>query len=216
MSTKDKDVKQDIKQDDQEQHIGLTTMVRLRGFNDEREIPGKIDTGAETSSLHASNLKVHTEDHLGSSTVSFSFGSNKYTMPVSGFQSVSSADGGVTNRPMVSFTVYIADKVIPNVMFNLNDRSNMEYEMLIGLNLIKQAKLKVDPSISEMEINFGVPNAGQTSEISPPSIDNTVASNDNDSSNDDAFIKWYQSNKGKTLEEVFSQLINGSNKIDQN
>lgn len=196
------------------EHIGTTTMLRLRGFNGDQPIHAKVDTGAETCSLHAGNMKLSTEEGSTDAIVSFTFGSNNYQIPVKSWQQVSSADGGTKRRPVVAFTVYIADEVVPDVEFNLNDRSEMEYELLIGLNLIKAAKLKVDPSLSEMEINFSTPiEKTPSQEQQPAGVDNTPQTVDDDQS-DAAFLNWYKANKDKTLAELISQLIDRSTPDD--
>lgn len=198
---------------EKQEHVGIHTMVRLRGFNNDQPINGKVDTGAEMSSLHAGDLQI-TSDHLADDHVaSFTFGSNRYRVPIVGWQAVSSADGGTKRRPIVTFTVYIADEVIPEVEFNLNDRSEMEYELLIGLNLIQAAKLKVDPSLTEMEINFSAPVEQPQDSQETPGVDNPPATVDNDES-DAAFLAWYKANKDKTLAELFSQLIDRSTPDD--
>lgn len=199
---------------DKQEHVGVHTVVRLRGFNNDQPIHGKVDTGAETCSLHAGDLQLNSDHASGDSMASFSFGSNRYRVPVKGWQHVSSADGGTKRRPIVSFTVYIADEVVPDVEFNLNDRSEMDYELLIGLNLIKAAKLKVDPSLKEMEINFSAPvEQPESSQEETPGVDNPPATVDNDES-DAAFLAWYKTNKDKTLAELFSQLIDRSTPDD--
>lgn len=199
-----------------QEHVGVHTVVRLRGFNNDQPINGKVDTGAETCSLHAGDLQLNTDHVSGDSMASFSFGSNRYRVPVKSWQHVSSADGGTKRRPVVTFTVYIADEVVPDVEFNLNDRSEMDYELLIGLNLITAAKLKVDPSLREMEINFSAPvetSEPASSQEGTPSVDNPPATVDNDES-DAAFLAWYKANKDKTVAELFSQLIDRSTPDD--
>jgi hypothetical protein len=198
---------------EKQEHVGIHTMVRLRGFNNDQPINGKVDTGAETSSLHAGDLQISSDHRVDEHTASFTFGSNRYRVPIVGWQAVSSADGGTTRRPIVTFTVYIADEVIPDVEFNLNDRSQMEYELLIGLNLIQAAKLKVDPSLREMEINFSAPIEQPEDSQETPGVDNPPATVDNDES-DAAFLAWYKANKDKTVAELFSQLIDRSTPDD--
>lgn len=195
--------------EEKQEHVGVHTTVRLRGFNGDEAIHAKVDTGAETSSLHAGDLKVSTDHSTGDSVASFTFGSNRYQIPVISFQSVSSADGGTKHRPVVQFTVYIADQVVPNVEFNLNDRSQMEFELLVGLNLIQAAKLKVDPSLKEMELNFSAPvEGGESSEDTAATepVDKPSVESDDDQS-DEEFLQWYRLNKDKTVAELFAQLI---------
>jgi len=132
--------------------------ITLTGFNGENAINAKVDTGAAMSSLDANNVNVNR----GNGTVSFSFGDRKITMPLVDTQAVSTADGGVENRPVVAFDVTLPNKdtakqnrVIKKVQFNLNDRSGMPDKILLGQNFIKagdfvvMGKEKDDPKMVE-------------------------------------------------------------------
>lgn len=136
--------------------VGQYVDIVLIGFNNEQPIHGKTDTGATFCSLHADNIKVK-KDPLGTENeevASFTYNGTNYTMNVEQYQAISSADGGTTQRPVVRFNVRIKDKVVRDVLINLNDRSDMDDKMLVGMNLLQQAKLVVDPSIEE-GINWG-------------------------------------------------------------
>jgi hypothetical protein len=208
------------KEDPKDSHVGVNLDITLTGFNGDQPIRAKIDTGAQASSLHGENIKVVSSDVEGSSYVSFSYGEFQYKMRVDSFQAITSADGGTVNRPVVCISARIHGKYIEGARFNLNDRGNMDYPVLIGLDLIKTAGLTIDPSMSEMEVSFGpngfekvegsdesdaVPDAGSDSvDISSDVKDNDVYS---DISLAKIMTEWLAANKHKTVQEVFAHLF---------
>lgn len=203
-------------------HIGVSVDVTLDGFNGGQSLKAKIDTGAQASCLHAEDIDIVTNDVTRQNSVKFKFGEFSYHMSVEGFQAVTSADGGTTNRPVVRFGVRINGQYVPDVAFNLNDRSNMDYPVLIGLNLIQTAKLVIDANISEMEVSFG-PEGMQKIDDAPAednvgTVDDNTDNEDNDKSEqsfDQKFLEWFNKNKLRTIEDVFSELIAFS-KLNEN
>lgn len=110
-----------------------------------RQVRGKVDTGATTSSLHAENIQVNK----GNNSVSFScpeLSNSIITMDLDGAQEVVSADAGGNTRPIVKFDVEIDGTPIKNASFNLNDRSEMDSPILIGQNILKAGGFVVDVS----------------------------------------------------------------------
>lgn len=119
--------------------IGSEAEIRFLSFN--KSVKGKVDTGATTSSLHAVNIKV------GNGQVSFQspvLSNNVITLETNGHQEVHSADGGGQQRPTVELEVEVGGKHIGPVQFNLNDRSNMDNEILIGQNILKAGNFIID------------------------------------------------------------------------
>jgi len=196
--------------------VGITLDVSIRGINGDNPIRAKVDTGAQSCSLHASDIEVTTSEITHQSQVKFKYEQYQYNMNVDGFQSISSADGGTTNRPFVKLDVNINDQYIPQVIFNLNDRSNMDYPVLIGMNLIEAAKFVIDPTIKEMDVSFGPEGmsivsdeTSQNSDINNPSVDKNVDVSYNDSNVDllAGFKTYLEINKDKPLGEVVNEIM---------
>jgi hypothetical protein len=128
---------------DQSSVIGNTVTVEFVAFN--RSAEGKVDTGATTSSIHATDIRV---DQRGN-RVSFRsevLSDNVVTLALDGTQEVHSADAGGVQRPMVSLDITIDGKSIKGAAFNLNDRGNMDSKILIGQNVLKAAQVMIDPT----------------------------------------------------------------------
>jgi hypothetical protein len=124
--------------------VGNTVKVEFVTFGN-RSVDGKVDTGATTSSLHATDIKVNQQQR----TVSFhspSLSDNIVTLDLAGVQEVHSADNGGEPRPMVSLDVAIDGKPINGATFNLNDRSKMDTQILIGQNILKAGGFVIDPN----------------------------------------------------------------------
>ncbi len=104
---------------------------------------GKVDTGADTSSLHVDEWKADEVQK----TVKFRIGeSNWFTMHVNNFQAIKTVNQETVYRPTVNLSVIIADNVYENILFNLNNREGMDEPVLIGNNLLKHGKFIVKPN----------------------------------------------------------------------
>jgi hypothetical protein len=122
--------------------IGNTVNVEFSSLGDTKCISGKIDTGATNSSLHALDIKIN-----GDNSVTFNcpvLSDNSITMELSGSQEVLSADAGGQQRPVIHLDVCIDGVKLPNVTFNLNDRSEMDSPILIGQNILKAGDFIID------------------------------------------------------------------------
>lgn len=105
-------------------------------------LKGKVDTGAEICSLHADAFKIN------GSQVQFTnkeLSNNVINVPLVQKQAVKSSDGGVEYRPVIELDIELNGKKISKVMFNLNDREQMEYGALIGQNALERTNFLVDP-----------------------------------------------------------------------
>lgn len=119
--------------------IGAEVDVLFVGKNS--SVIGKVDTGATMSCLHATDIKV------SGNNVSFicdDLSSNTIIMPIADSISVSSADGGSSERPVVRFDISINGHTLNDIEFNLNDRSHMDAPCLIGQNAIEAGGFVVD------------------------------------------------------------------------
>jgi hypothetical protein len=129
-----------------DQLIGDIATVKFTSFSSPRELKAKVDTGATISSLHADNYKIN------GNTVTFTctpLGPNSVTIPLKTQHAVKSPDGGTNYRPVVELNVKVNGKLMNNVLFNLNDRGNMDQPVLIGQNILQAGKFFVDPSRNE-------------------------------------------------------------------
>jgi hypothetical protein len=127
---------------EQGQTLGNDVEVRFSSVGN-KTTHGKVDTGATTSSLHATNISVNKERN----SVSFSsaaISDNVVTMDLEGGQAVHSADGGAQARPTVKFDIEINGTPIQGALFNLNDRGNMDTMVLIGQNVLKAGNFVID------------------------------------------------------------------------
>ena len=127
--------------------LGNKAQIVFHEFGD-KAIEGKIDTGATTSSLHASDIKVDQ----GRKKVSFRsdvLSPHIIILDLDGVQEVHSADAGGVSRPTVTFDISIDGKHLNQVSFNLNDRENMDTRVLIGQNALKAGGFMIDPSKDE-------------------------------------------------------------------
>lgn len=112
-------------------------------------LKGKVDTGAAISSLH-----VDGKPEIVGDTVKFenhNASGNVISAPLSTQQSVKSADGGVEYRPVIILDVEVNGKPISKVEFNLNDRSGMDHEILIGQNILEKGGFLIDPNQNDVK-----------------------------------------------------------------
>lgn len=129
-----------------DQLIGDIATVKITSLSSPRELKGKVDTGATISSLHADNYKIT------GNTVTFTctpLGPNSVTIPLKTQHAVKSPDGGTHYRPVIELNVKINGKLLNNVLFNLNDRGNMDQPVLLGQNVLQAGKFFVDPTRNE-------------------------------------------------------------------
>ena len=120
--------------------LGSHARVVFPSFNN-AEVKGKIDTGATSSSLHATDVQP---SNGRVSFVSEMISPNVITLPVEGTQEVHSADYGGDPRPVVSLDIEIDGVPLKGVMFNLNDRSKMDSKLLVGQDVLKAGNFQVD------------------------------------------------------------------------
>lgn len=109
-----------------------------------REVQGKVDSGANMSSIHAENWKVIP----GTKRVEFIspiLSNNRVMMDLDDQVLVATSEGQEV-RPVVSFEVGVNGHILKNAKFNLNNRSQMKYPVLIGQNILEEGNFLIDPN----------------------------------------------------------------------
>jgi hypothetical protein len=101
--------------------LGLIEYIEING----RKFKAKIDTGADHSSI---DLELATELGLG---------------PLIGIKKIKSSHGRSV-RPITYVEIVLKGKKMKS-KFNLFDRENMKYPILIGINILKRGFL-IDPT----------------------------------------------------------------------
>ncbi|WP_439858222.1 ATP-dependent zinc protease family protein [Pseudomonas syringae] len=121
------------------------------------EVPAKLDTGAETASLSARDIKYFKRN--GKRWVSFHLAIDAndrqvIRKPLIGIDKIlrRAADRGpndkemYTERPAIMLSVCMG-KTLRKIEVNLTDRSAFEYPFLIGSSALKAFGVAVDPSL---------------------------------------------------------------------
>jgi ribosomal protein S6--L-glutamate ligase len=99
-------------------------------------VRGRVDTGATFCSLHADKVE-DLEDWI-----KFTRGDITYKVPVDRHMKIKNAHGA-THRAIIKLDVTVRDKRYNQIEFTIIDRSGMNYEVLIGRNLLKEIGLPV-------------------------------------------------------------------------
>ena len=121
--------------------IGWRERVELLDF-DNSIIKAKMDTGARTSSLHATHISE--SDNSGKKYVTFrlkNIGNNtKYKFfksELKEWRIVKNSGGDEEYRPVINTKIKIGKKTM-NIELTLTQRSRMSYEMLIGRTALRK------------------------------------------------------------------------------
>jgi hypothetical protein len=127
-------------------------------FPNEENLPvqAKFDTGADTSSLSAQDIKAFSKDNkkyvkftINHRSIPFSI---KKTLPIvrrvriKNHRHISEAAGVKDRRPVVTIKLCIGN-IIKDIDVNLVDRANFYYPLLIGKDAIIKLNAVIDPSI---------------------------------------------------------------------
>mgnify|MGYP001815585430 CR=1 FL=1 len=132
----------------QQNIIGDVVPVGFINFQNSKPLKGKVDTGATISSLHVDQMKINKQ----SGQVTFinkDLSPNQITLPIAEQQAVKSSDGGTEYRPIVALNVKVDGQTMNGIQFNLNDRSEMDFQVLIGQNVLEKGGFLIDPRVNE-------------------------------------------------------------------
>lgn len=115
--------------------------VNFLSFN--KSIQGKVDTGADMTSLHCEQWNRISPGVIAASIPELS--PNVIKLDVSREITVKTSEGKDKIRPVVTFKIDIAGKQMDAEM-NLNNRETMTSKLLIGQIVLEKGKFLVDPS----------------------------------------------------------------------
>lgn len=123
------------------QILGWLETVRIDSFS--QPIEAKIDSGADHSSLHASNITQFDLD--GQTWIRFTtVNQNTLTKPVVRSALIKQKQGRPQQRPVVEIRLCLNSRLI-NIPINLVDRSTFKQPMLIGRSALLKGIL-IDPN----------------------------------------------------------------------
>lgn len=102
-------------------------------------LPARIDTGARTTSLHATRIERFERD--GKDWVRFQHdrsgnGIEHWELPLKRTVRIKRKQSGIVERPVVELKVQIGE-VIQRLDVNLADRGNFEFPLLIGRDFLQ-------------------------------------------------------------------------------
>ena len=116
------------------------------GENKDLQFNAKIDTGAESSSIHAENIKTFTKTENGRAVLYVKFQTRDenfqtriYTRPVVKIGEVKSALG-TSHRYFIREKIWIGN-AYHYVNVNLADRSHLKRKFLVGKNILDEGYL---------------------------------------------------------------------------
>lgn len=146
--------------------IGSTALVSISGRKKTGKVPAKIDTGADSSSIWASNIRIGKDGVLRFCL--FGEGSPFYTGKIikrSDYKVavVRSATGEEQIRYRTHFTIKIKGRRI-RALFNLSDRSRNNAPILIGKRTIR-GKFIVDVSKTTVKLPKNPRTTGLNAEL---------------------------------------------------
>lgn len=118
--------------------IGVSSLVDFIGYKNLKQIPARIDTGARTSSLWASDIKV--KDGVATFKL-FGPGSPWYTgkvvrREILELREVTSSTGHSETRYVVQLMIRMNGKRL-EAKFTLSNRSKQVFPILVGRNTLR-------------------------------------------------------------------------------
>lgn len=136
--------------------IGRVDKIDLPDFGIEN-LESKIDTGADTSSIHCTNVRVVEKD--GKEFLKFRvldkkhplFSKDVHTVDEFSEKSVKSSTGHTETRFVIKTYAIVFGKKYP-ITFTLSDREKMKYPVLLGKRFLRN-KFIVDVSKKDLSCN---------------------------------------------------------------
>ncbi|MFL5785570.1 MAG: RimK/LysX family protein [Bacteriovoracaceae bacterium] len=130
--------------------IGQSVSVGL-GDSQDLQYRAKVDTGAESSSLHAFDIKVHDVKegkrivpYVRYKTIDDQGRVHQFNKRVSRIDDVKNSNG-TTIRYYVKERVWLHG-VAYDIEMNLTNRKDMTFKFLLGKNMLRMGELFVDPN----------------------------------------------------------------------
>ena len=146
--------KPELKTFDQLSVIGLREWINLPELG-MVGLRAKIDTGASTSALHASDISLIERD--GERWVRFTahFGTlvqrrHPCEAPVLTVKTIKSSNGHAQSRYVIRTTLVLGDRIW-KVDFTLACRKSMRYRVLLGAKALVAGQLVVNPALSYVQ-----------------------------------------------------------------
>lgn len=134
--------------------IGRNALVTIVGHA--KKVPAKIDTGADSSAVWASNIRISEAGHLHfvlfAKESKFFNGEEIITDDFTVAQ-VKSSTGHIQIRYRARLVTRMAGRRV-KVLFNLSDRSQNDFPILIGRRTLS-GKFRVDVTIKEHRVSSG-------------------------------------------------------------
>ena len=140
---------------DTEDESSITTLgwlEHVRVTEVDLKLDAKLDTGAKTSSIHAEIIDAPARKDFVSDeeqTIVFRLVNEKghereMRAPIARWAAIKTKKGGVLYRPVVDMTFCLGGVSVSGEV-TLANRGHFNYETLIGRNMLKKAKIIVDP-----------------------------------------------------------------------
>lgn len=124
-----------------EKIIGTVNNVVIKYFNNEEPIEARVDTGATHSSIHGEDIEIN------GSTVKFRFKNTIYKFHLLKTIKIKQADSEeVTVRPVIRVDMVLNGETLRNVEVNVNPRSEMKYDVLLGRSTLALAGVLINPA----------------------------------------------------------------------
>jgi len=120
---------------DLEEPVRLGYLENVQIGNLALELKGKLDTGADTSSIHARDVEIYKrgkrDNWVRFRLVGRGGRSIRYDQNVIRFVQIKTKVGGTIRRPVIRMPICVGG-VVGRAEINLADRAEFEYDVLIG------------------------------------------------------------------------------------